>query len=297
MSMTERILKCISENKSVDEMKQKLNLSDKKLKLYLKFLKEMGNSTYSEVNSDGHLFYKINRTSNDNLIKIKPNKRQEIEMLVISDLHFGSGYERVDLLDKVYEYAIKNNIHIILNLGDLIHGRESKISTGNQVEKVIKEYPEDKTIKNIILLGNHDFHSLYYDGYDIAPYLFNERPDFINAGYGVGSIDVMTQQIGLYHDLSVTKNPIKRIDASILNLNGHSHYFKITTGSVLKVNVPTLSDFIFSNKETIPGFLKLKLEFHNGKVEKINIQNKVFLDSIITVGELKYSVPVLKKKK
>lgn len=297
MAKLEKVLEYIRENRSVNEIKQKLNISDKQLKIYLKLLKETGIFTSSELNNNGRLVYKINKTNDEYFIRVKAGKNNEINALVISDLHFGSGYERIDLLDKVYEYATKNDIHIILNLGDLIHGRESKMSTGSQVEKVINEYPKDESIKNIILLGNHDYHSLYYDGYDIANTLFNERTDFINAGYGVGIINILSQQIGLYHDLSVIKNPVKTINSPILNLNGHSHYFKITSGSVLKVNVPTLSDFIFTGKETIPSFLKLKLELYNGKVEKIYIQNKVFSDSIITVGEIKYSVPVLKKKK
>jgi len=296
MKIEQQVFELIKQDKSIKEIKNILNITDFQILESLKKIKEQGYKTYPEIFLDGDVLYHINKTLNQNKIELNINEKQIITILAISDIHFGSNYERIDLLDKVYEYAIKNDINIILNLGDLIHGRESKISIQEQLEKVIKEYPYDKNIKNIILLGNHDFHSLHYDGYDIGIYLFNERTDFINAGYGTGYIDVINDRIGLFHDLSVVKNPSKEID-TILDLHGHSHYYKITTGSVLKVNVPSLSDLSFSDKKTVPGFLKIELIIDNNRIEKINIKNKVFFDSIITIGELKYSVPVLKKKK
>ena len=52
-----------------------------------------------------------------------------MNFILISDLHFGSKFERVDLMNIVYDYAIKNNINLIVIGGDLIDGtfgREKK---------------------------------------------------------------------------------------------------------------------------------------------------------------------------
>ena len=70
---------------------------------------------------------------------------------------------------------IKNNIHIILIIGDYIDGikigrQESKMHTDplEQMEYASKIYPFDSNIVNFLALGNHDIDPLVSFGIDFA---------------------------------------------------------------------------------------------------------------------------------
>ena len=74
-----------------------------------------------------------------------------MKFLLISDLHFGNELENLKLIDRAYNYCIKNGINIILCGGDFIDGSFSKGSQKitdlyDQIEYFIKNYPQDKNI-------------------------------------------------------------------------------------------------------------------------------------------------------
>lgn len=296
MNIEQQVLDFIIKNKNINGIEQELDINKYQLLEALKKLKQIGYYTYPEITQCGEVVYQLNKSVNPKLISLLPDKNDRINMLAISDLHFGSGYEREDLLNKVYEYAIKNDIYVILNLGDLIHGYESDLSTEKQLELLIQKYPYDENIHNIILLGNHDFHSLHYDGLDISKYLFEARDDFFNAGYGVGYVNVYNQLIGLFHNLSVEKSFINTNFNTIFNLYGHSHTFATNVDNVIKIKVPTLSDLL-KNDSSIPSFLHLTLELDKSVIKKLIVKNIIVVDKHIEVSEEKYNIPFIKKKK
>lgn len=266
------VLDMIKENKSLDKIKQELNIDNNELLQQLKDIKKYKNLLTREC------------------INIEPDSNT-YKMLVISDLHIGSKEERFDLLEKLYDYALDNDIKTIINLGDLIDGKTSKLSIEKQLNLLLKNYPYNESINNIILLGNHDFHSLYYDNYDIADCL-KERKDFINAGYGIGYINIYNKYIGLFHNLSLLK--VKRLDFyPFMNLYGHRHSYKVNIGDELNIKIPTLSNK--THNDSLPSFLDIKLEY-DGKLEKAIIKNIIFSSKTITTNELEYNIPVLKKK-
>lgn len=266
------ILDMLEQDKTLFEIKQETNISNEELLLYLKDIKKYKCLTdRKSIN--------INAFSNT------------YNLIVISDLHIGSNEERFDLLEKIYDYAINNNIKTIINLGDLVDGKTSKLNIDKQLDLLFKNYPYEENIKNIILLGNHDFHSLYYDNYDIADCL-KERKDFINAGYGIGYINIYNKYIGLFHNLSLLK--VKRLDFyPFMNLYGHRHSYKVNIGDELNIKIPTLSNK--THNDSLPSFLDIKLEY-DGKLEKAIIKNIIFSSKTITTNELEYNIPVLKKK-
>ena len=121
------------------------------------------------------------KISVDIITKEQDNK---FTALVISDIHLGGGFERLDLLDKIYDYCVKNGIHIIINCGDLIDGTfsltEKKISsTLEQVDYLLKKYPFDKSILNFALLGDHDYSVLHETGQDLMITLSSYRQDIV----------------------------------------------------------------------------------------------------------------------
>lgn len=266
------ILDMLEQDKTLFEIKQETNISNEELLLYLKDIKKYKCLTdRKSIN--------INAFSNT------------YNLIVISDLHIGSNEERFDLLEKIYDYAINNNIKTIINLGDLVDGKTSKLNIDKQLDLLFKNYPYEENIKNIILLGNHDFHSLYYNNFDISNEIF-KRKDFINAGYGAGYIDIYNRYIGLFHNLSLLS--VKRLEFyPFMNLYGHRHSYKINIGDELNIKVPTLSNLV--HDDSLPGFLDIKI-IYEGNIEKVIIKNMIFSSKLLTTNELEYNVPVLKKK-
>ena len=279
------------------ELKQQLNMDNKELLEYMKMLKKIGYYYEYHIFDDGTVNLSSNIDKNGAGFNIYP-KDDVMSVLTISDIHCGSDKERPDLLKEVYQYAIENDIHLIFNLGDLIEGENCKYTTQQQLKRIYQIYPYDSHIQNVILLGNHDYHSLYYNHYDISENLFCNRDDFIITGYGLSLVSLNNVIMGLHHDLSIVKNPPQPNIMIPVHLYGHSHYYKAnSTINSLTLRVPTLSDCIFPNNKTIPSFLKIDFYFKNNQMKKINVKNKAFTDELITIGEIEYSVPVLKKKK
>ncbi len=295
MEKLNQLTSLLAKDLQIEEILKELNCNRKQLLEYLKKLKAINHYFEYHVFDNKNTILTSNYDSNGTGVNIYSHKKI-LSAIAISDIHCGSKSERADLLDEVYNYAIENNIHIIFNLGDLIDGKNSKDPTQKQLEKLYQIYPYDPSITNIVLLGNHDYHSFYYDDYDISEDLFINRDDFIVTGYGLSYVALEKTLIGLHHDLSIVPNPTLYASAPIY-LHGHSHYYKVTTGSSLKIMVPTLSNCLFFRKNTFPGFLKIDFYFNYDKIVKVNIQSKILLDKLITTSELDYSVPVLKKKK
>ena len=65
----------------------------------------------------------------------------------------------------------------------------------SQIEYFIKKYPYDKSINNFMIFGNHDYHSLHFDGFDISKTIKNSRYDIIPIGFGQGNVNVKNDNI------------------------------------------------------------------------------------------------------
>ena len=271
--MNQDILKMFLNELPDEEIKQLLELNDKDFFYQIKTLIQDGYNLQKISNDKGVCYHK--------LLKVLPNNSyikttsDEIKLLVISDMHFCNKYDNVDYLKFIYDYALKNNIHIILNLGDLIEGLNNKNykdgydTYTKQVNYLLDNYPYNQNIINYILYGNHDVHSIIAEGIDISKILEIERPDFINVGYGFGKIKINYLNICMYHKIQ-NQNISFDIPSNERNLilKGHSHHFEINNINNFQVNVPTLSNVItggHENSNINTGFLEMTIK---------NISNK-----------------------
>ena len=168
-----KILELIKQNKSLNEISQELSLSHKQIYQRLQSIKNNGYNITPKYYYTGDIKYKINKTldRNENISIITTNLDQEIELMAISDLHIGCTLQRLDSIDKIYNYCVLNNIHTIINCGDLINGSFGNKNIVNDYEKqiqyFIKNYPYDKNILNYTCLGNHDIDCLKKNGLDL----------------------------------------------------------------------------------------------------------------------------------
>ena len=295
------ILQLLCEGISNKEICERLNISSKRLYQELLKLKNYGINCSRKYYSDGTIKYKgisdlkgidVDDCSQNRTI-ITDVGEDKIKMLVISDLHFGNSLERLDLINRAYEYCIKNGISIILCGGDLIDGSftggEQKISDlYKQVEYFLNNYPSDKNILTFGVAGDHDVSTLFNDALDIRKICDNYRHDIIIGGYGNMGINLKNDLILLHHRI---KN-VKLVNGCSIVLFGHTHSYSVEVlNDVLNISIPTLSNIV----EPMPTALELNIYFNKGYIVSSVIKQIYFSSEDIVLGEVKVDLQRGKK--
>lgn len=271
-SIDYEILKMIEENKNLNEITNNLDLSNKELYDKLLYLRNNGINIYRKYLYDGNIHYGLIKNFNIERIP-KPETRITLDKtqlnfkaIVISDIHIGSKKERLDLLEIVYEYCIKNNINIILNCGDLVDGlyhvNNASIEMAyDEVTRMLEKHPYDKNILNFICLGNHDMYFLEKFGINVRNIIQANRHDLIPVGFGLSGIKIKKDLLFLSHKLS-NKNPTIYEPNKII-FEGHSHYSNLHL--IEKENdklfkAPSLSNI--QRQDNNPGFYEINFKFN-----------------------------------
>lgn len=267
--MTEKeilIFDMIEEGISLNEMAYYLKLSPRQVHQKIQKLTSEGYFISPIYYNDGEIKYCFDKPmGTKHTLNLSIDGSNKFKALVIADMHLGNSLENLGYLYKAYDYARDNNIHVILNCGDLIDGNFTRgkqiiSNVDEQIERVIKYYPHDKNILNFICYGNHDY-SAYACGRDIAVALSKNRPDLISGGYGFSLINVLRDQFVMSHPLNNIN--FKPMPNKVI-LEGHHHkaMFKIERNNYI-VSVPPLSDLCFGEANN-PGMIDMKLTFCSG---------------------------------
>lgn len=274
MEMT--LLDLIINGVSIEKIKEKLNISFDQMMTLIHKLEIMGYEFNRYGDIFGQVYFETKKVFKDNNIRtLNTFGSNSIRFIVDSDIHFGSAQFVLENLDSVYNYAIKNNIHNIINTGDMIDGVKTKDDYLNKVLKqindVIEYHPYDKGINNYVLYGNHDYLCLDKKGINISKILDNYRDDFINIGFGSGNLKVNKELIGLEH--KIYNNPIN--SKQKINFAGHSHVYNLNNVNTnrIDIKVPSLSH-IKTGCQGInkAGFLDVTIFIENKKFSNINIK-------------------------
>ena len=219
--LTKQILNLLLKKLSIKQISQKMNITEKEVYINIKEIIKSGKNIVPNYYYDSNIRYELGKEK-ENQIEIKLNKMDnQFRTLVVSDLHIGDSKADINLMNYVYEYAAKNGIKNILNCGDLIEGIYTSGSKNiktveEQIDTVINQHPFDKNINVFGVLGNHDFHSYYYDKIDIAKLVHDERYDINFIGYGKGLIKVGMDNILLSH--KIRKKNVPEIKENYINL-------------------------------------------------------------------------------
>ena len=286
---TKRLIELINEGKTVNQISEELNLSQKQVFNYLTMIKNRGFDFYRKYYSNGDIIYDV-KTKYEIINPMSTEilgdyTNSELKVVVISDTHIGSKYERLDLLNEVYEYCISNNINIIFHCGDVIDNSESlKIPVEDIVEYLLKKYPYDSQILNFITLGNHDLNPLKDYGQDLRIVLNNYRHDLVTLGYTTSMINVGNDIIALFHPFN-GNSYVPNIKTNKIIFQGHSHIFNVpidmNNQSRQIIYVPSLSD-INIHSASYPSILGVNLMFDNSNLEVATINQLIYIDNKFT---------------
>ena len=203
--------------------------------------------------------YKYNESFNFSTI---PQARiNDDSFVAISDTHIGSTLEKKYYLDCVYEYVTKYGINDIVHCGDILQStilpyKPEYNSVHKQIDHLLNIYPQDTTVTNHMLLGNHDFHALR--GNPELLKVLQSRKDFNIMGFKRAYIEWGELLFSVFHDIKKYHNNLPDIKVDFY-LSGHRHNLRVKENSV---NVPSLSMDVkhYGESQSYPGFLNIQKE-------------------------------------
>ena len=186
----------------VSKVAQDLELQEYEVYGLVELLKRQG---YLFDILDGKIV-KIKPIKENDVYKI-PNNLDHLKLLMISDTHLGSKYDRLDILRYLYDKAEDNNINYILHSGDLTEGLSGRpqqmyelkeASYTGQRDYVIDKYPKSD-IPTYLIAGNHDLWWVRECGADICRDIANHREDLHYLGSDCEDLKIGKLRIRMYH--------------------------------------------------------------------------------------------------
>ena len=165
------------------------------------------------LKQEGYLFEAID----GRIVKVKPQKEsgiytipsklEHIKLLLISDTHLASKYDRLDILRYLYQEAEDKNVNYILHSGDVTEGRSNRddqiyqlkeASYTGQRDYVVDKYPKSN-IPTYMIAGNHDLWWVKRCGADIVNDICKKRDDLTYLGSDCEDLKIGKLKIRLYH--------------------------------------------------------------------------------------------------
>lgn len=202
MEIKDKLKKLIGK-KSLDEICEELDLKDYEVIGLVELMKQDG-ELIDYVNGE---IIKLKKPIKNNDIYEIPNKLEHLKLLLISDTHLGSQYDRIDILRYLYQEAEDKGINYILHSGDLTEGRSNRpeqiyglkeASYTGQRDYVIDKYPKSN-IPTYLIAGNHDLWWIKQCGSDIVKDICNQRDDLHYLGSDCEDLKIGKLKIRLYH--------------------------------------------------------------------------------------------------
>ena len=136
-----------------------------------------------------------------------PYNLEYLKLLLISDTHLGSKYDRLDILRYLYAKAEERGIQHVLHSGDFTDGRSNRPeqvyelkepSFEGQVNYCVEKYPTFSG-KTYVIQGNHDDWWYKSAGSEIVKSIADKREDIVYLGPDVADLKIGKLKIRLFH--------------------------------------------------------------------------------------------------
>lgn len=155
---------------------------------------------------DGEIV-KLKKPKQNNDVYEISNNNEHLKLLLISDTHLCSKYDRLDILRYLYDKAENNNVKYILHSGDFTDGRSNRPehtyelkehSYQGQIDYCVEKYPAFSG-KTYVIQGNHDNWWYKSNGSEILRPIANAREDIMYLGSDVADLKIGKLKIRLFH--------------------------------------------------------------------------------------------------
>lgn len=194
----------INKKKDLPTICKELELKDYEIIGLVELMKQDG-ELVDYVNGE---IIKLNKPIKNNDVYEIPNNLDHIKLLLISDTHLASKYDRLDILKYLYDKASKNGTNVVLHSGDLTDGfctshpdqlyELKELSFDGQKDYVVDKYPKSD-LKTYITAGNHDLWWNKQCGSDVCKAISKERDDLVYLGSDVADMKIGKLKIRLFH--------------------------------------------------------------------------------------------------
>lgn len=201
--MINKLKYLINKKKDLVTICQELGLKDYEVIGLVELMKQDG-ELVDYVNGE---IIKLKRPmQNDGTYHI-PNNLEHLKLLLISDTHLASKFDRLDILRYLYAKAEDNGVNYVLHSGDLTEGLSGRpqqlyelkeASYTGQRDYVIDKYPKS-SVPTYLCSGNHDLWWVKQCGADICKDISNQRPDLHYLGSDCEDMNIGKLKIRLYH--------------------------------------------------------------------------------------------------
>lgn len=193
----------INKKKSLQEICDTLELKDYEVIGLVELLKQDG-ELVDYVN--GQIIKLKKPIKSDDVYKI-PNTLEHLKLLLISDTHLASKYDRCDILRYLYARAEDEKVNYVLHSGDLTEGLSGRpqqlyelkeASYTGQRDYAIDKYPLSN-IPTYFISGNHDLWWVKQCGADIVKDICNHRENMHYLGSDCEDLHIGKLKIRLFH--------------------------------------------------------------------------------------------------
>lgn len=192
-------------NKKKDFMTicQELELKDYELLGIIELLKQDG--VLIDV-IDGKIV-KLSKPPQKNDVYELSNNKESMKLLLISDTHLCSKYDRLDILRYLYDKADYYGVKHVLHSGDFTDGKSNRPehiyelkehSYDGQVQYCVEKYPQFSG-KTYVISGNHDNWWYKSNGSQIIQSIARQRDDIVYLGADVADMKIGKLKIRLFH--------------------------------------------------------------------------------------------------
>ena len=292
------LLELLKKNLTCREICRTLDISSQDLHRELLKLKGLGVDTLKEYGFDGSIKYHEVRYTKEvrsledvgsKAINV-PEKINKVKLLLVSDLHFGNSLQRLDLVNKAFDYCVANGINLILCGGDFVDGsftcgKQCVSDPYKQVEFFLNNYPRDDSILTFGVGGDHDLSLLHRYGLNLIKLCDDYRHDIVIGDFGNTLVGLKKSFIQLYH--SSAGNRLSKPLGEII-LHGHHHKFKIETNcneDKIDILLPALCDIISIE----PSALELTINFKGNSMENIGLKQIGLKEKPCVLSEFDYT--------
>ena len=193
----------IKKKKSLQEICNELELKDYEVIGIVELLKQNG-ELIDYVNGE---IVRLKKPVKNNDVYEITNNQEHLKLLLISDTHLASRYDRLDILRYLYAKADDMGIKHVLHSGDFTDGRSNRPeqvyelrvpSYEGQIQYCVENYPKFGG-KTYVIQGNHDNWFYKSSGSEIVKAISRQRDDIVYLGADVADMKIDNLKIRLFH--------------------------------------------------------------------------------------------------